>query len=200
MEKLKDSEKLEKGYMKASTIVEIIGKPKEHVIETFNKYLEAMKKDEDLEILEVKSEEPMEMEDQKGIFSTFAEIELWAKNVNKLIGFCFDYMPSSIEVIEPETTRMTNQHITDMLNVLQARLHHTDMLANKMYQENQVFNKSLNVLSRNLIMLALGKKERDMENLEKITGIPSDKLKLFLDKMVEEKLIKEEEGKYSLVK
>ena len=200
MEKLKDSEKLEKGYMKASTIVEIIGKPKEHVIETFNKYLEAMKKDEDLEILEVKSEEPMEMEDQKGIFSTFAEIELWAKNVNKLIGFCFDYMPSSIEVIEQETTRMTNQHITDMLNVLQARLHHTDMLANKMYQENQVFNKSLNVLSRNLIMLALGKKERDMENLEKITGIPSDKLKLFLDKMVEEKLIKEEEGKYSLVK
>ncbi|MFW6233695.1 MAG: hypothetical protein ACOC3Z_03465, partial [Nanoarchaeota archaeon] len=118
-------------------IIEILGKPKEHVIESMKKYVENIKKDENYDVEEEMIEEPVEQEDQPGVFSTYSEIVFNVKDVNQLISFCFDYMPSSVEIIDPEDFQMTSKHLTDLLNDLQSRLHHTEMITKKLFEENK---------------------------------------------------------------
>ncbi|MFT4304905.1 MAG: PCI domain-containing protein [Candidatus Woesearchaeota archaeon] len=180
-------------------IIEILGKPKEHVVKTLNNYINKIKEDKDFDVEEEHYEEPVEQEDQKGVFSTFSEITFNINDINKLISFCFDYMPSSVEIIEPENFNLSSKHLTDLLNDMQSRLHHTEMLTKKLFEENKAFNSSLNVLTRNLVMLSLGNRSLDISTMSKLIGISEDKLKPFLDKMVEEKRIKFEDNLYSIL-
>lgn len=180
-------------------IIEILGKPKEHVTETLKDYVKKIKEDDKFDVEEEFYEEPIEQEDQKGVFSCFSEITFSVKDVNQLIAFCFDYMPSSVEIIEPEHFKITSKHITDLLNDMQSRLHQTEMLTKQLYEENKAFNSSLNVLTRNFVMLSLSNKPLDISTISKITGIPDERLKIFLDKMVEEKRLKLEDNLYSIL-
>lgn len=180
-------------------IIEILGKPKEHVTETLKNYVKKIKDDENYKLEEEFYEEPVEQEEQKGIFSSFAEITFTVKDVNQLISFCFDYMPSSIEIIEPENFKMISKQLTDLLNDMQSRLHHTEMLTKKLYEENKAFNNSINALTKNFVIFLLANKSLDLNHLSRYIGIPGDKLKLFLDSMVQEKKIKFEDNLYSIL-
>ena len=195
-----DSERLENGFIKTQAIIEIVGKPKEHIIEVLEAHLKQIDEDSELEIVEKVIEEPLEQEKQPGMFSTFVDLTFWAKNTNKLIAFCFDYMPSSIEIVAPESMITKSHDLTSLLNDMQARLHHVDMLAKQLHQQNQVFNLSLNRLARNLIMMAISRKPLHEENIVKTTGIKKENLVPFLKAMIEEKKISENDGLYSLVK
>ncbi len=194
------SERLEKGEVQVRAILEMVGKPKEHIEKTLKDYIKNIKENKDFDVEEDNVEKAIEQEDQKGLFSTFGELQFWTKNVNALIGFCFDYMPSSIEIIEPEKMILNSGTITDMLNDMQARLHHVDMLAKNLHQENQAFNASLNSMVRNNIMISLAQSKLKKEQLTKFAGIKEEDLQGFLDKMLEEKKITEEDGVYSLVR
>lgn len=195
-----DSERLENGFIKAQAIIEIVGKPKEHIVEVLESHIKQIDEDSEMEIIEKVMEEPLEQEEQPGVFSTFVELTFWAKKMNKLIAFCFDYMPSSIEIIAPESMITKSHDLTSLLNDMQARLHHVDMLAKQLHQQNQVFNLSLNRLARNLIMMAVSIKPLNEEKLIKTTGIKKENLVPFLKNMIEEKRISEKDGLYSLVK
>ncbi len=112
---MNETERLEKGQIHFRTIVEVVGRPKEHVEETIRGHVEKIKKDESLEIInqdfaDVKKEE--DKENQEGLWLTFVELELWIKNLPSLIGFCFDYMPSSVEIIEPKQLTFKNFDIS----------------------------------------------------------------------------------------
>jgi hypothetical protein len=175
-------------------IIEILGKPKEHVFETMKKYIDNIKKDESYDVQEEFIDDPVEQEDQKGVFSTYSEIVFNVKDVSQLISFCFDYMPSSVEIIDPEEFSMSSKNLTDLLNDLQARLHQSEMLTKQLFEENKAFNNTLNLLARNIIMISLSHKKLNIANLSKLSGIAEDKLKPFLDQMIKEgKIIFEDE-------
>jgi len=57
-----------------------------------------------------------------------------------------------------------------------------------------------NIDKKNLILISLLYGSIDKEKLSKVTGIKSDELQIFLDDMVKDNEIKEENGSYSLVK
>ena len=181
-------------------IIEILGKPKEHVTESIKKYVENIKKDENYDVEEEMIEEPVEQEDQPGVFSTYSEIVFNVKDINQLISFCFDYMPSSVEIIDPEEFQITSKYFTDLLNDLQSRLHHTEMITKQLFEENKAFNNTLNLMMRNMVMISLAQRPLDLETLSKVTGVAEDKLKPFLDQMVEENKIKLEDGAYLITK
>ncbi len=195
-----DSERLEMGNIKAQAIIEIVGKPKEHIVEMLEKHLNQINEDSELEIVEKTIEEPIEQEEQPGIFSTFVDLTFWAIEPNKLIAFCFDYMPSSIEIMDPETMITKSQDLTSLLNDMQARLHHTDMITKQLHQENQIFNLSLNKLAKNLITLSLTRSPLPINKLEVLTGIKEQNLLKFLEKMIEDKKVILNDGNYSIVK
>ena len=123
-------------------IIEVAGFPKEHIEETMVKVVEKLKQESKVTKHEVF--EAVELKDKlEGFWSTFCDIEMNFNNIEELIRFCFEYMPSSIEILNPEKLNFNNIEVANVLNDLLARLHHYDMLVKNLNASNQVMMKKL---------------------------------------------------------
>lgn len=178
------------------TIIEILGKPKEHVEESLKKYVEQIKNDGNFMLLK---EDYVPAEQKGKLFSTFAELEIVSKSLPAMIGFCFDYMPSTMEIIKPEELKLKMTDLSSMLIDLQARLHKVDMVAKSFKIENDFIKRNMNALTRNLVLLLLKSKNLNLQDLSKFTGINEKELEPFLETLIKDNKIKKEEGVYSLV-
>ena len=127
--------------IKVRVIIEILGSPKKHVEETINKVVKKIETEEkDIKLLNGKSYEATEV---KGLWSTFAELELEFNNLYDLIGFSFDYMPSVIEILEPEKMNIEMGDVNELLNDLLAKLHNYDMVTKNLSAENILLKRQL---------------------------------------------------------
>lgn len=188
--------KSDKTQIRCKSIIEILGKPKEHVEKTMKMYIDKIKQDPEFIILNTIFSNA---EEKEKLWAIFTEIDMIVKGIPKLIGFCFDYMPSSIEILKPEEFTMKYSTIQDFINDLQARLHAVDMVVKKQKNENDFLKRNMNTSVSNIILLSLAKNKLDKDYLSKITGIKEEELELFIKKLIEEKKIKEENNIYSLM-
>ncbi|MBL7050665.1 hypothetical protein ISS04_00715 [Candidatus Woesearchaeota archaeon] len=193
MDKIK--QKINDGWLHCNFIIEMLGKPKEHLEKTLKGYIELLKKDKTIEILK---EDYVEPEEKEGLFTMFVELETLMKDTKRVVEFCFDYMPSSVEIIEPANLTYSSHDFSDILNDLQARLHKIDMVAKNTGQENKILRKNSAIFLRNLIFLALKEKGKDVVELSKNTGVPEKELEKFMDILIKEKKIKKQKKIYSL--
>ena len=184
------------NHIRCRTILEILGKPKEHVEKTIKDYINDIKEDSNLIIL---NESFAEAKQQEGMWSTFAEIEMVVKGIPKLVSFCFDYMPSSIEIIKPEELMLKNRHISDMVNDLQAKLHTVDMTVKKLRVENDFLKRNMTTSFQNAIAVLLKMREMDADELSNFTGIPKEEIGIIIEELVKNNKIKKEENKYKLI-
>jgi len=129
------------NYLTVKIILEVVGSPKEHVEETLTQISDKLEKEEGIEIINKHVEE---VKPFKKFFSSFIDLELKVINNNKLIAICFDYMPSSVEIIEPSKLQLESKDMTDILNDLLARLHKYDMIVRNMHAENIVLKRDIN--------------------------------------------------------
>ncbi|MFH0868204.1 MAG: hypothetical protein V1831_02740 [Candidatus Woesearchaeota archaeon] len=187
----------EEMHIRCKIIIEVLGKPKEHVEKTLKMYIDHIKNDSDLIVLK---SEFSEAEEKEKLWAAFAELEMVIKGIQKLIAFCFDYMPSSIEIIKPEEFSMKKSVIEDLLNDLQARLHTVDMIVKNQKNENEFLKKNMNVAVSNAILISLATGSLTKENLSKVTGIQDKELEIFLDSLVKKNKIYKENELYSLTK
>jgi len=186
-------------------IIEVAGKPKEHIENTLRLVLKKIKDEEtDIKFKQgdlYKAKEVNISTEQKGqIWSTFTELELYMKDVETLIGFCFTYMPSSIEILEPQDIRFNLKDFSDLLTELLARLHQIGIVLKNLNAEKEVLNRNAASLLRNIVMISLRKKEKTLDEIAKFSGIDKNKLKPFIDEFVNMEFLKESDGKYSLVR
>ncbi|MDO8480739.1 MAG: hypothetical protein Q7S65_02865 [Nanoarchaeota archaeon] len=176
-------------------IIEIVGKPKEHVEEKLKEYIEQIKVDSNLTMLGEKIEEAVEKE---GVWTTFAEIEVIVKGITNLVGFCIDYMPSSIDILKPDKFNFDGRYFNQFTNDILTKLHSIDMLVKQANSQNAVLRKNLATLIKNHLMVMLKFGVADPEKLSKSTGLDVEEVKRFLDGLVKEKRAKFENGAYSL--
>jgi hypothetical protein len=177
-------------------VIEVLGKPEEHVDKAMKGYIERLKKDKRYKILR---EEFAEVKKQEsGLWSTFTELEMEVENMQDLIGFCFDYMPSMLEVLTPSKIELSDKGFSDFFNDLQARLHQVDMIAKQVKMENDSLKINMGKLLRNYLTVLLGKGEQTLEQLGRLTGVAEEKLGDYMDKLIDEGLVKLEKEIYSL--
>jgi len=206
MEKQEIESWVNQGYLHTRVILEVIGKPQEYVQNSMDQYVEQIIKSENIKIISKEVAETKKQEVASGskeggteeAWSTFAEIEFLIKGISKLVGFCFDYMPSSIEILAPERVVFTHHTITDFVNDLQAKLHKMDTVLKNQNNENQFLKKNMHFIIQNLVLTSLSGKKMDKEKLAKVTGIPEEGLKTFIEGLIKENRIKKEENLYSL--
>jgi len=129
--------------IKVIFILEIIGKPKEHLVATLEKLIENMNKEKGIKILEKKIKEPIEMKNNKDFFTTFAEIEIEAEEILQIAILMFKYMPSNIEIIEPELIALSNNGWNELLNELTRRLHAYDEVARVLQMQTAKLQREL---------------------------------------------------------
>ena len=187
----------EQTHIRCRVIIEILGKPKGHVEDSIRDYVEKIKKDSELIVMNADFSEAAE---KNKLWAIFVELDMIVKGIPKIIGFCFDYMPSSIEITKPEEFIVKKSTVENLINDLQARLHNVDMIVKKQKNENTFLKKNLSKAASNLILLSLTSGSMDMEKLSRVTGIAEKELEIFLGQLIEEDKIKKEDDIYFLIK
>jgi hypothetical protein len=178
-------------------VLEIIGKPKEYVEASLKKYVDQMKENENLMII---SEHMEEAQENKGVWSSFAELEVVVKGLRDLIAFCIDYMPASIEILKPEKFDFNDGVFTNFMNDILSKLHSVDMVAKQLGTENTFLKANMNKLIKNNLLVLIKFGANNIDKMVIATGIEKEGLKSFLKSLIEENKIKEEsEGVYSLI-
>lgn len=185
----------EHAHIRCRTIIEVLGKPKEHVEDAIKEYIEHIKEDSELVVM---NEDYSEIKEQGKLWSKFVELDLVIKGTKKLISFCFEYMPSSIEVVKPEHLAMTNPELSNFLNDLQARLHNVDMAVKQLKAENDFLKLNMNAVLHNAVLICLKVSRLNIEQLSQITGVDKKELEIFVEKLLKDNKIKKEGDAYSL--
>ncbi|MBU0536562.1 MAG: hypothetical protein KKE20_06360 [Nanoarchaeota archaeon] len=191
-------EKLDQGYIRCAAIIEIMGTPKDYVSKTLKAYIDKLKQNKNIIVIKENYAKPKKHEQ---MFTTFVEIEMLVKDASELAFFCFDYMPSSIEIIEPEKFFYNAPDFAAFFNDMVARLHRLDTVMKSLKAKSSSLERNAGLLLRNNIMITLKyNKDMGLEDLAKATGIPAQQLSPFLEKLIREKWIKRENNKYNLRK
>ena len=164
-------------------IIEMLGAPKDYIEKTLKNYLEKIKED-----LDVRSTKVHEAQEQGKLFSCFADVEVAFDNTIQLMDFCFESMPSSIEIVKPEQFSLKQQDFTALLNDIQARLHENDMLLKNIQSAKKLLDQNAVNVFRNFITFALKQGESDPAKIGEIVGVSEKDLK------VKFSFPKEEEG------
>ncbi len=137
---------LETKGIKAMLIIEVMGRPPEHLTETLNKLVDNIDKEKGVVVKEKKFSEPALVKDKKDLYTTFAEIEVEVEEILYLAILMFKYMPAHVEVVEPELIALTNHGWGDILSELTRRLHGYDEVAKVLQFQNSEMKKKLEEL------------------------------------------------------
>lgn len=124
----------------AKVIIEIAGFPEDHVKKTMDMVMEKLKAESKIRVIK---EFVAEVEKIKEMWSTFADMELEFEDMDSINNFCFDYMPSSIEIMNSEKLHIDANEISNLLNDLLARLHNFTMFLKNLQAENINLKKEL---------------------------------------------------------
>ena len=179
-------------------LIEVLGKPKEHVEESLQGYIQKIKEDDSYNVI---SEDlaVVEKREKEELWATFAELEIKTERIDHLIDFCFDFMPSVIEILEPNELVISEQQLSTFFNDLQSKLHQVDMIAKQVKMEGDLAKKNLAFLLQNYIRLILSKSNHlSAHQLSGLTGVAQGELEDFLDKLIDKNIIDLKEGYYYL--
>ena len=185
-------EELEKGKIHARALIELVGKPKEHVEKALKEYVENIDNHPDIKLLKSDYAEIIEKDN---LFSTFAEIEILVKNIETLTLFCFEYMPAQIEIFAPKKLTFTNVDIGQMLNSLQTRLHQLDLIIKQSKFDLKFLSANMTKMFYNLIKLAIAKEPKTIEEISQITGVEKKDTEKFISDLIKKDYLEEKEGK-----
>ncbi len=124
-------------------IIEILGKPAAHVSSTMHMLLDRLAQEKGVSVTGRIVHEPKAVPENKGLFTTFAEVEARFESINVFFGIIFAYMPSNIEVISPGSLKFTNEEVTTLGNTLVSRLHLYESVTKKLVSDRDVLMNKL---------------------------------------------------------
>ena len=118
-------------------IVEMAGRPAMHLIESLKTHVDILRQVKDAEVHEIKVSEPREIKidgkddvkEGEEMFTAFAECDFEIPSFSRLTETMFDFMPSSVEVVEPDSVKLNLGEATDLLNNISGRMHRYDEIA-----------------------------------------------------------------------
>lgn len=130
--------------IKAILIFEMLGRPAEHLKNTFGQFIDKISQEDGLEILNRKINEPKKVEQaQQELFTTFSEVEINFKNLLSLLKIIFVYMPSHIEITNPSELKIKNFELNSIMTELARKLHQYDEVAKRLAIERAILQRQL---------------------------------------------------------
>tara|TARA_Y100000310_G_C20527794_1_gene736945 strand:- start:530 stop:1015 length:486 start_codon:yes stop_codon:yes gene_type:complete len=150
-----------------SFIIEILGRPKEHLEESLKNVVKKLNDEKGVRIIESKIHEPrlLEQKPEQGInevkdkvekagmtteneiYTMFAEVEAELDDLNSLLVVSFNYMPSNIEISHPENFILKNVDIGSILTNTILRLHRYDELVKKISVDKAILEDKVKELT-----------------------------------------------------
>lgn len=128
------------------TIIEVIGFPEDYIKDAITKIVDNIK---EKPYIKIQSYTIAETKKYEKMFSTFAELELEFKDLISVLNFCFDYLPSSVEIIQPENINERSVDFAGFINDLMLKLHEYNIVIRNLQAENKVLKMKLEPTSSN---------------------------------------------------
>ncbi len=129
--------------VQARLILEILGRPPEHIKQGLKMLIDKLEKEEGVKINEKKTHEPVPVKDSKDLYTSFAELTISCDSLNHLLNVMFLYMPANVEIIEPEIAEVINTELNASLNYMLQRLHQYDAVTKNTLAERNFLIKKL---------------------------------------------------------
>ena len=126
----------------AMMIIEVLGRPEEHLTKVLEDLSNQVEAEPGVKSAKKKLNKPTLVKDQKDLFTGFVEIEMEIESPMTLAALMFKYMPSHVEVIEPENFVFKNVEFNELLNELTRRLHRYEELVKVLQFEIEKNKKS----------------------------------------------------------
>lgn len=127
--------------IKATIVLEVLGRPVEHVSQILKEIIERLEKEKNVCVLNKKIFPPKAVEQ---LFSTFCEIEMKVETLYRLLEICSEYLPSSVEITEPSEMAIKLQDSNAIINYLLAKLHKYEEIIHIINAEREIMFNQLN--------------------------------------------------------
>jgi hypothetical protein len=129
--------------IRAVIILEVLGRPPEHLTEKLEELIGKIDAEPGARVLGKKINEPAPMKERDDFYTNFAEVEIEVNDVLELVRLMFKYMPANLEIISPELVVLTNNGWTEILSELIRKLHGYEEIARIIQVEKAVLEKKL---------------------------------------------------------
>ncbi len=183
---------MEQQPIVARCIVEILGAPKEYIAKALQDHVDKVKNDG----LDIQIEKYAEPVPSGKLFTQFVELQISFKDTGELLDFCFDSMPSTVEIMSPEKLELDMAFFEDFVNDLQAKLHQTDMMLKSLQAQKQVLDKNAVNILHNFIKFVCHTEPHSLEDLSGLLGIKVEELTPFVEHLVTKGALKKEDNVY----
>jgi len=157
-EKITSKERLNKDWLRCVFIIEIMGRPPKYISDAMKLVLKGFSKEKGVEVLKhkihkpkkvfLKGEKPDKKQKMRELFSTFSEIEFLVESMGRLTELTFDFMPSSVEILEPQTLKLEMNAARNIINDIATKLHKNDAVVKTLYAQNLNLKRELEELKK----------------------------------------------------
>jgi len=138
------------GKIQVQFILEMLGRPPEHLFETLKKLIEQLEGENGIKIIEKTLHEPAKLPESENLYTSFADIIAELDTIEHYFRIIFTYFPANMEIISPEKIELTNAQLTTLGSALINRLHDYDALAKKIVVDNEILTKKLREVAPHL--------------------------------------------------
>lgn len=120
-------EKVQKGWIHSKMWFEVLAATKEAAEESLRNHIEKMKKLENCVVVKENFKEVIEVEkplpNVEKAYSKVAEVEILTKDIETLLNITIFFAPSAVEVLEPESLKVSAATIQIIMNTVADLLH-----------------------------------------------------------------------------
>jgi len=134
---------MKSGQIRTMFIFEIMGRPAEYIVQAMDIFIEKLGSIDGVEIVGKKVHAPKAIEDGKGFFTTFAEVEIIVDRLDLLFTVMFHMFPSHVEILEPEELKFSNFELGTIASDLALKLHKYEELTKGLTGEREMLLKRL---------------------------------------------------------
>lgn len=161
--------------IKALMIVEIMGKPGPFIRDALEKHVSKLKSAKAVEVFSIEISEPKEIENSEGMMTCFAEVEFGTENFSRMTEVVFDFMPSSVEILEPSKVEFSMEEASRFLNNVSGRMHRYDDVAKVAKAQTQQLAAKLKMAQEKLLDVEKGSKKKVKKSSKKKSSKKSKK-------------------------
>ncbi len=129
--------------IKAKLIIEMVGRPAEHMQQAMIGLVDKLGTEKGLKFIDKKVNEPTPVENADGFFTSFAELDINFESITNFFGIIFSYMPAHVEIYEPERFKLEAFNLNEMANYIVTRLHRNEGIMKTLMGEREILIKQL---------------------------------------------------------
>ena len=134
--------------LKAKFIIEILGRPAEHLEKSLTELVDKIGSDKGTSLLSKEVNKAKKVEKTDNLWTSFADLDLSFESLPVFFNAIMTYLPAHIEIYEPEMYKMNAFELNEFSNFVVSRLHNYDALAKRMISEREILINKLEYIRK----------------------------------------------------